>query len=163
NGVVVGAGASANTIGGTAAGARNTITGNNGDGVLLQSSNNVVQGNFIGTNAAGNAIVHNSLDGVGLSGAADNTIGGTASGAGNAVLGNSIHGNGGPTGLGIDLADDGTTANGPGGSGRTGPNHLQNHPVFVGPAALVNGNANATVTFSSLAGSTFRLEFFVNA
>jgi titin len=56
DGVAVVNGASANTIGGTAPAARNVISGNGGEGVLLAASgttNNLVEGNFIGTNAAG--------------------------------------------------------------------------------------------------------------
>ena len=46
-----------NTIGGTAAGAGNTISGNLGDGVHITggSSDNLVEGNLIGTNAAATA------------------------------------------------------------------------------------------------------------
>ena len=42
-------------MGGTSAAARNIISGNHGDGVLLTNNadSNFVQGNYIGTNAAG--------------------------------------------------------------------------------------------------------------
>jgi len=52
DGIVVSSGPN-NTIGGTIPGARNLISGNNGDGVVLLASSNVVQGNFIGTNVTG--------------------------------------------------------------------------------------------------------------
>ena len=64
---------------------------------------NVIQGNYIGTNAAGTAALAN---GVGLlidSGASGNTIGGTSAGAGNVISGNS--------GNGVDLQGSGTTGN----------------------------------------------------
>src|SRR5207237_10730631 len=48
-------------IGGTAAGAGNVISGNSGGGIDLTGSNNVIQGNLIGTNAAGKAAVGNSV------------------------------------------------------------------------------------------------------
>ena len=68
------------------------ISGNTGDGVDITDSGttgNVVAGNFIGTNAAGSAVVANSGVGVGVfSGAADNMIGGTTSGADNVISGN---------------------------------------------------------------------------
>ena len=192
DGVALFSGAADNTIGGTVAGAGNTIGGNGRYGVDLVvtgTANNLVQGNFIGTDAAGTLSLGDGSAGVFLAaGAADNTIGGTISGAGNtiannagpgvivgtsvsdaatlgdAVLGNAIYSNGGVNGLGIDLADDGVTANGPGGLARSGPNDLQNYPVFTpATASIANNSASATISFSSLASSTFRLEFFLNA
>jgi hypothetical protein len=78
-----------NTIGGTTSGARNVISGNNGDGVVLagtSDSGNQVLGNFIGTNTAGSAELHNG-EGVYVA-ASNNTIGGTTSGARNIISGN---------------------------------------------------------------------------
>ncbi|MBS1937907.1 MAG: HYR domain-containing protein, partial [Bacteroidetes bacterium] len=59
-------GATANMVGGTNPGDRNVISGNNGPGVFLNfgATNNQVLGNYIGTNAAGNAAVANSGGGV---------------------------------------------------------------------------------------------------
>ncbi len=85
NGVALASGG--NTVGGTAAGARNIISGNGGHGVGL-ASNCLVQGNYIGTNAAGAAELGNGLDGVMIDGASGNTIGGTVPGAGNLISGN---------------------------------------------------------------------------
>ena len=51
------AGASDNTVGGTTAAARNIISGNADDGIEIEgsgTSGNVVEGNFIGTDATGN-------------------------------------------------------------------------------------------------------------
>lgn len=88
-----------NTVGGTTAAARNVISANGMSGVALLSSvdilkplsNNVVVGNFIGTNAAGNAVAGNSAAGVLLGGRADsNTIGGTSPGAANVIGGNAV-------------------------------------------------------------------------
>jgi titin len=175
------------TVGGTAAGAGNVISGNT-EGVVLigaGATGNLLQGNLLGTDESGATSVANTVFGVDIQGGASgNTIGGTVSGAGNtiafssrsgvvvgnapsdaattgnAILGNSIFLN---DLLGIDLGNDGTTANGPAGSGRSGPNDLQNHPVFAPATATVaSGSASATITFSSLANSTFRLEFFLN-
>ena len=85
---------SSNTlIGGTTATARNVISGNrtNGLEILGIGSGNVVQGNFIGTNAAGTSAIANTFSGVDIDSATvtDNLIGGTASGAGNLISGNS--------------------------------------------------------------------------
>ena len=95
-GVMIDSGASNNTIGGTGAGAGNVISGNSGDGIEIIGSGvtgNVVQGNFIGTNAADTAALGNGNFGVLIdNGASYNTIGGTGAGAGNVISGNSVDG-----------------------------------------------------------------------
>ena len=66
-GVELDTGTSGNTIGGTVAGGRNVIAGNAADGVDLVgtgTTGNVVEGNFIGTDAAGSAALGNAGDGV---------------------------------------------------------------------------------------------------
>jgi hypothetical protein len=88
---------SANTIGGTTAGARNVISGNTIDGVQIDpapvgDSDNVVEGNYIGLDSAGTVAVPNALDGVLINGSPGNTIGGTAAGAGNVISGNGASG-----------------------------------------------------------------------
>jgi hypothetical protein len=77
NGVVMGAGANGNTIGGPMATSGNVISGNRSDGVLLSSANQtVVQGNWIGVDfddsLAGN--LENGVEVIGN--ATGNTIGG---------------------------------------------------------------------------------------
>jgi hypothetical protein len=93
--------ASNNTIGGTEPGAGNVISGNTRHGISIfgPANNNVVQGNFIGTDAAGNERLGNGLEGIRLAhdadiidGPTDNTIGGTAAGAGNVISGNGQNG-----------------------------------------------------------------------
>jgi CSLREA domain-containing protein len=84
-------GAPNNTVGGTAAGARNVISGTNGYGILISldtASGNQVLGNYIGTNAAGSAALGNLWDGVEIIYAPNNTIGGTAAEARNVISGN---------------------------------------------------------------------------
>jgi uncharacterized repeat protein (TIGR01451 family) len=82
------------TVGGTTAAARNVISGSAGNGVLIlgPASGNLVQGNFIGTNATGTADLGNAGDGVemvsGSNTVTNCTIGGTAAGAGNVISGN---------------------------------------------------------------------------
>jgi titin len=80
-------GAASNTIGGTAAGARNVISGNEGFGIYLDSNSNgnSVQGNYIGTDATGSFDLGNTEGLVSLGG---NTIGGSGAGAGNLISGN---------------------------------------------------------------------------
>jgi titin len=87
---------SSNTIGGTTPGARNVISGNTLQGVRLITSAatlNVVQGNYIGTDASGTAALGNGGNGIVMNlGATLNQIGGTAPGAGNVVSGNGSSG-----------------------------------------------------------------------
>ncbi|MEP7285347.1 MAG: hypothetical protein ABI947_06235 [Chloroflexota bacterium] len=91
NGLTLDIGATGNQIGGTTAAARNVISGND-VGLLILTGNNTVQGNYIGTNATGTAALPNASVGLWISSAANNTIGGTASGAGNVISGNTSHG-----------------------------------------------------------------------
>ena len=79
-----------NTIGGTTAAGRNVISGNTFDGVAISGDGNIVQGNYIGTNAAGTAAIPNGTSGVSIPSSqyANNLIGGTAAGAGNLISGN---------------------------------------------------------------------------
>ncbi len=84
-----------NTIGGTAPGAGNVISGNAQRGIDLYeiaASNNVIQGNLIGTNAAGTAAIGNGVYGIALQRSENNLIGGTAPGARNVISGNGADG-----------------------------------------------------------------------
>jgi hypothetical protein len=79
------------TIGGMAPGAGNVISGNAENGVFIYgttTSNNVLEGNFIGTDATGRIAVQNGYSGVAISNAPATTIGGTASGARNVISAN---------------------------------------------------------------------------
>jgi hypothetical protein len=94
NGVSIGGGAQSNTIGGITEGERNIISGN-GDGVWLGDSgtdNNVVSGNYIGTDVNGTAALGNSNGVVIGNGAQFNTIGGTTEGERNIISGNGTDG-----------------------------------------------------------------------
>ena len=113
-----------NLIGGTAAGAGNVISGNGNDGVLIANVGTTgtrVEGNRIGTNAAGTAAIPN-LRGVEIiASATGSTIGGAAAGAGNVISGNAnlgilINGASGNTvqrnRIGTDMAGSIKVANG---------------------------------------------------
>ncbi|HEY0100412.1 MAG TPA: Calx-beta domain-containing protein, partial [Pyrinomonadaceae bacterium] len=77
--------ASGTVIGGTVAGARNVVSGNN-FGIQMQgTSDSAVQGNYIGTTAAGSAPLGNAVFGLSISGNVNALIGGTTAGAGNVV------------------------------------------------------------------------------
>ncbi len=169
-----------NLVGGTAPGTRNVVSGNVGDGVNIfnpTGTGNSIQGNFIGTDATGVLPLGNTGNGVGVEfGAADNTVGGTDSGAGNTIAFNAVDGVNVATGtgnavwgnlifsngdLGVDLMDDGLTANDPG-DGDVGANSLQNFPELAS-AVSSGGTIAIQGTLQSTAGGDFRLEFFANS
>jgi len=89
---IEGAPATGNLIGGATPGARNVISGNANDGVLLQAPQNVVSGNFIGTDATGTFDLGNALAGVEIEDGSDNTIGGNTPGERNVISGNGSEG-----------------------------------------------------------------------
>jgi titin len=95
DGILIRNGSSGNTVGGTATGAGNVISANLNDGIEIVNvgtSKNLIQGNLIGTNLNGAGSLGNKFDGVLIrTGATLNTVGGTASGAGN-VIGNGKNG-----------------------------------------------------------------------
>jgi hypothetical protein len=180
-GIAIFNGSATNTIGGTALAARNVISGNGNIGVTISvagSTGNRIEGNFIGTNAAGTAGIGN-FRGVDIGASASgNFIGGTggaanriayntnsgvtlvaAAGTGNLISANEIFSNG--TGLGIDLGDNAVTLNDPG-DGDVGANNTQNFPVLS--AAMTNGagSANFAGSLNSAASTTYRIEFFAS-
>jgi hypothetical protein len=179
-GVLINVGASANTVGGTTAAARNVIGGSTFDGVDISdagTSGNVVEGNYIGTDASGTAALGNAR-GVVLAGAASgNAIGDVTAGAGNVIAfssragvvvlgasttgnsirGNSIHDNGG---LGIDLNDDGVTPNDDQ-DADNGPNNLQNFPLITS-ASISGGMIQVSGQLDSTPDTTFAVDFYAN-
>ena len=174
-----------NTVGGTTPGAGNVISGNGSDGVdIVGVSDNLVEGNFIGTGANGTEALGNGAGGVSaFNGASDNTIGGLDAGAGNVIansesrpgvnigasnsddspgneiLSNSIYNN---AELGINLGfNSAPTQNMPGGPFQ-GPNDLQNYPVLT-QVLTVSGVGTVIVgTLNSAPNATFTLQFFDN-
>ncbi|MEA2163027.1 MAG: large repetitive protein [Thermoanaerobaculia bacterium] len=139
-------------------------------------NSNVVAANLIGTDATGTAALPNTT-GVYVGGDVTNsTIGGQSTstantiasitkgisldgpGNGNVILRNAITGN---SGMSIDLANDGPTANDAGDSD-VGANGLQNTPVFV-DATLAGSTLTAHVNVDSSAVSAtngIRVELF---
>ena len=82
-----------NRIGGTTIAQRNLISGNtgkgNGGGIhLIDTTGNVIQGNFIGTDITGMVDHGNEGRGITMNNAPGNTIGGPEPGAGNLISGN---------------------------------------------------------------------------
>ena len=89
--ILITSGAANNTIGGTTSSTRNLISGSRSYGVALTgvgTSHNLVEGNFIGTNAAGTGILGNGTGVEIASGASFNTIGGTTAAQRNVITGN---------------------------------------------------------------------------
>jgi titin len=132
SGVQIWNAATNNTLGGSAAGARNVISGNANHGVLITNAGttgNVVAGNYIGTNAAGTAALPNSWSGVAIaSGAQNNLVGTNGDGVNDALERNVISGN---ALVGVWLTDGDTTGNVVAG------NYIGINPA--GSAALANG------------------------
>jgi CSLREA domain-containing protein len=94
-GVTLYQGAIGNTIGGPANGARNVVSGNLGSGIFIgdvETTGNLVQGNFIGTDVTGSAELGNATNGVDINNAPGNSIGGTGVGAGNVISNNKWEG-----------------------------------------------------------------------
>lgn len=120
--------ASANNvmIGGTNATARNIVSGNGTVGIILgNSSGSTIYGNYVGTNAAGDADINGTtadLNKVGIllmNGTTNSTIGGVGTGEQNIISGNNHFGveitgsttsNNSVTGNWIGLASDGQSA-----------------------------------------------------
>lgn len=101
SGISFGRNASHNTVGGTTPEARNIISGNLGDGIGLGRfgndegavpSDNVIQGNYIGTDVTGMVAIANGNIGVNLVETSDNTVGGIAPGAGNVIASGGLAG-----------------------------------------------------------------------
>ena len=136
--------ASANTIGGTAAGAGNLISGNTDAGVEIVGSVNgaTVAGNSIGTNASGTGKLGNGV-GVRLGPNADgSTVGGTTAAARNLISGN--------TGAGVEIVDSSqdTVAGNYVGTDVSGAAALPN-----GSGVSVSGDSNGHTIGGTAAGS----------
>jgi hypothetical protein len=106
-GINVQSGASNNLIGGGVPATRNLISGNGSSGIILYGSgtdNNVVSGNYIGTDKDGDTSLQNDYIGVYLSGGSQgNTIGGDTAGERNLISGNDN--------AGIEIYGTGTMSN----------------------------------------------------
>jgi CSLREA domain-containing protein len=135
------------------------------------STGTVLTGNLIGTAADGLTTIGNR-SGIWSNTTGSFLVGGTTAADANtivasefdaitfvgtgtmSVLGNTITGNGG---IGLDLDDDGVTAN-DAGDGDTGANGLLNHPVLTAP---VSGDTTVGLDLDVQAGD-YRIEVFTN-
>ena len=166
-------GAPDNAIGQLGGGAvrGNVISGNLGGGILIFGIGNghdVMTGNFIGTDAGGTAPLGNGGHGVIITGGmnTDNRVGentiafnaGTGvvinGGTGNLIFRNSIHDN---AGLGIDLGNDGVTANDHCDQDN-GSNKQQNFPDLTSSTTtMIQGQLDSAVS-----PSPYVIEFFAS-
>jgi hypothetical protein len=103
-GVVVFNSASNNSVGGTNPAAGNLISANDESAVFISyTTGNLVQGNLIGTDVNGTAKLGNVGNGIFISAAPNNSIGGTSASARNIISGN--------TGNGVQISGSTSTGN----------------------------------------------------
>jgi hypothetical protein len=154
-----------NRIGGTSPGSRNIIAYHEPgievvqDTMTFFATNNMIQGNFIGVDITGLNPAPNGLNGVQISMAPTNTIGGTVPGAGN-IIGNS-------QGYGVGEAmsyGDKVLGNSIFDNGEYG---IQNNNNIVAAPILLAATNNATstmigVTLANTNTVMYRLEFFAS-
>ncbi|MGB2894859.1 MAG: hypothetical protein WBB65_01675, partial [Anaerolineales bacterium] len=138
-----------NTIGGTFLAARNIVSGNDGNGILVQGTGtayNEVIGNYVGTDPAGGVSRENGASGVALGpGAHDNNVGGDLVGEGNLISGNHFSG--------VTLTGTGVTANTVAGNligtNYTGLSDLGNGTFGLSVAGGASGNTIGGLTTGS--------------
>jgi parallel beta-helix repeat protein len=149
-GILVTSGSGHNTFGGTTAAARNVISGNAQYGIFIAGSNdvdNVIEGNYIGTDPSGSIAVPNQISGVFIGGGTTgNIIGGTTAAARNVLSGNAQYG--------VWLSDTNTTGNlvenNYIGTDVTGSNAMPN--VYSG-MFLGGGASGNTISYNVLSGN----------
>jgi gliding motility-associated-like protein len=132
NGIIIQTGATGNTIGGTATGAGNTISGNTSAGIQISNANsNDVLGNKIGTNTTGTAAVTNGTSGISITGSTGNKIGDGTVNGNNTISGNT------EAGVSISTGSANTVS-----GNNIGTNSL-------GTAAIANGQNGVSVLESN--------------
>ena len=127
----------------------NTISANGQAGITVSNSSSAnIQSNRIGTRADGSGNLGNADNGVRIQGTS----------AGIQVRQNTMADNANP---GIDLNDDGVTAN-DSGDGDSGPNGLQNYPLISSANIVGGGNLNISGTLNSLPSASFTIDIYKN-
>ena len=153
-------GATNSTIGGTASGARNVISGNTDDGIKLEGATTtglVIQGNLIGTAADGSTALANGDNGILIDGPVTNSIGGSVAGAGNTIAFNGLTGVRILSGTGNSIRRNSIFSNGD--LGIIVPAGLQNAPTLT--AASTSGTTTTvTGSLNAAAGATFTIDFY---
>ena len=184
-GIVVNASADGNKIGGPGD-EGNVISGSDGGvdphGITITFADGItIQGNLIGTDVSGANPVPNAGSGIHIGpDSSDNAVGATTAGfanviafnggagvsvleqtpaqpaRGNVISGNSIHSN---SGLGIDLALDGSPTPNDDGDFDGGANHHQNYPEL---SLAVTGSLHVEGSLNSATATNFRIELFAS-
>ncbi|MBU6239571.1 MAG: VCBS domain-containing protein, partial [Planctomycetes bacterium] len=139
-----------NLIGGTTSAARNVISGNT-TGIEINgasANNNSIQGNYIGTNLDGTAGLGNWRGIWITNNATGNTVGGSVSGAGNVISGNSSYG--------IELASSSNTVAGNTiGLNAAGDTKLANsYGVYINNAGNNTIGGTTTLARNIISGNT---------
>jgi hypothetical protein len=136
----------------------NIVTNNGGPGILINGTTIAnIEGNTISGNGTG-ILVNDAAKASIISNIVTDNGKGIAFGGivtGSPLIANAIFKN---DGLGLDLGDDGLTANDLG-DADAGPNNLQNFPVLTAVSST-NGNLNIQGTLNSIPNTMFKLEFF---
>jgi len=144
-GIYISRGASKTLIGGEESFERNIISGNHGDGILLTSTrNNLIIGNYIGTDPTGTFSVANAIDGKhnGIDLAMksiNNIVGGVTANLRNIISGN------GRDGIHISHADSNLVIGNYIGTDVTGTKTLQNSTCGVGDGIDIRYEASYNV------------------
>lgn len=134
-----------NVVGGAGLGERNVVSGNAVDGIaVLGGSDNVIQGNYVGTDASGTLALANAEDGVWIDGAVNTLVVGNVL-SGNAWSGIAVTGAGSGTRIvgnviGMDAAGLGVIAN-------------QRHGVTLGSFAAATVGGTAAGEGNTIAGN----------
>ncbi len=180
----------ANVVGGTSAGARNIISGNDDDGVVLNGGANgtAIRGNYIGTDASGQGDLGNGDEGVVVNDATNTAVGGNSAsaantlafnagdgvdvngpsdgssgdpGTGNSILRNSVFDNG-ELGIDLDGGDEDPNDVTPNDpqDPDPGPNLLQNFPTITSAETPDGSSASIQGTLNSNPNESFTLRFF---
>ncbi|MBN2146626.1 MAG: hypothetical protein JW726_04520 [Anaerolineales bacterium] len=166
---------------------RNIISGNYGHGIRVMGAAyyTTIRGNYIGVDATGSGALGNGRSGVFVDQASDVEIGRVEGGLGNIIAyngengvtigvdpasldetrnlvrGNAIFNN---NELGIDLGDDGVTANDDG-DADNGPNGLQNYPALDSAIGKITSTTTTTIegSLNSSPATTYELDFYASA
>ncbi|MFK7915470.1 MAG: Ig-like domain-containing protein [Pseudomonadales bacterium] len=187
-GIQLESGADNTIIGGMTVAARNVISANGTDGIIISDGSNPgagttgveIQGNYIGVGIDGATALGNGTNGIRITSVSGNLIGGSAAGAGNiiahsgedgivlgaatatdnTILGNLIHSS---TERAIDLGNDGTTLNDAAIAldGDSGANDLQNFAVLY-TADIFGSDLRVVGDLDSKADTSYRVEFYSN-
>ncbi len=161
------------------AGWGNVIGGNSQEGVFINGGNGAqVVGNLIGVGSGGSNL-GNGFFGVHINNSSNVTVGGTTTARGNTIAFNAADGvyvfGDGATGnrirsnriysndgLGIDLGENGVTAN-DSGDGDAGPNGLQNFPILTAVSSDGSSFTQLKGSLNSLPAASYQIDVYSNS